>query len=1216
MMSFNISTLPLARDAVSLVRRLERTTGVSYELGKYVQDVSRQQDKPLKEQLTKWTKTVTDINNHINNNIITNANKLDPALSDKITRQIEPVQKVVAQLGRVAKNDAVIQQAKKVDDELSNQKQIMLNHIDGQCDVLLDIMKNELLMVSRKIHSLKDTKTVQIRRLKGTLNDAQHYLRKIDVEYTDTIQKHFNEISGKVTELDPKNTDSGAFDDECRIRRDVVGVRRKLVSIGENLEIYMADLDRWMEEAKTIIDAAKQNYADKILDIAKGVAGSKKNIILNAADEVEEKIVSPLKDYIQKEVIGEITRMVEKAQSEVNALDGKVRKDLEDIKTKIDNGIWDYIVHLSKAAKEDNLNDIVDQLNVKKIVKGLKAFAQGANGDNIKTSAYQALYFDLQKRFASDAFKAADAFSTHVKNVMKEYNKHKVGPISSALDAIKEYPKVLKVDATASTLQKFSTTIKDNLDALTLAFSDAGGHIRSSLITLENININNKLNGIKEKINSLQSTSLAKVIEETNKTIFEKVKKLEEVPNIVDTKRKQTFQKMQELKNELQNHLNNIKANVGIAYQEFTKAIQAVLDKLIEAHKNVENSIITVKQTLIDKTENAFSTLTSAVRSLFSASHAADLQALRALVDQQLREVQNIIARDAVTGVKGMLKWMKGTGEYSLGEIQKIVPTPTQPTLTAKDHSGKFKDLSTRFEKYADKVLVYIEGQVKTPNKDPSQDPESNPQSDNVHDIQGKLDYLLNYLKRNTSGNLSRPYNFDHTSNELLDKLKKSISALSPSTFHGSHNPLLLDALRRGMDKFTEQLSHAYVNTYSGCKPVEKWEEDKKIDNPQKPGEDITVQVLSTEGRNCAKVCLTVFDILSDKWDKMESSCGSHGDKQIHSGMIEKPGANLAKQGGKAEQIKNKLGAFFSAEGFTVSDNDKTQNGELNKDKNGSAIKTLCEKEIDISNPGLLDVLKRLDLGITHKSIKLNELVNYLYHILDKYRHACHLRHIPGAKPPTNICQMLYWLAGLYWNRMYNELRLHFDTWFKASTNDYKLSSDSFDVAAPYRDASTMKATVSIKNIKDLFNTVTLRSYEILRAFVGHGHADGRYACEFYTNPDNLEYPNDISKCFDMLVDICLRLNYQLHFLYTQCCNGPDSSGWRDCHYGRHVGGSNWNCNKFQCPGQQGDQSANQIANQTCEQHPKCCIKSPSKHIWKTVFQASSHIHSLCPVVS
>ncbi|GBE63370.1 hypothetical protein, conserved [Babesia ovata] len=395
MMSFNISTLPLARDAVSLVRRLERTTGVSYELGKYVQDVSRQQDKPLKEQLTKWTKTVTDINNHINNNIITNANKLDPALSDKITRQIEPVQKVVAQLGRVAKNDAVIQQAKKVDDELSNQKQIMLNHIDGQCDVLLDIMKNELLMVSRKIHNSASQRT---------LNDAQHYLRKIDVEYTDTIQKHFNEISGKVTELDPKNTDSGAFDDECRIRRDVVGVRRKLVSIGENLEIYMADLDRWMEEAKTIIDAAKQNYADKILDIAKGVAGSKKNIILNAADEVEEKIVSPLKDYIQKEVIGEITRMVEKAQSEVNALDGKVRKDLEDIKTKIDNGIWDYIVHLSKAAKEDNLNDIVDQLNVKsklgewvwemlkgnsepmasEIVKGLKAFAQGANGDNIK----------------------------------------------------------------------------------------------------------------------------------------------------------------------------------------------------------------------------------------------------------------------------------------------------------------------------------------------------------------------------------------------------------------------------------------------------------------------------------------------------------------------------------------------------------------------------------------------------------------------------------------------------------------------------------------------------------------------------------------------------------------------------------------------------------------------------------------------------------------
>ncbi|GBE63309.1 hypothetical protein, conserved [Babesia ovata] len=579
---------------------------------------------------------------------------------------------------------------------------------------------------------------------------------------------------------------------------------------------------------------------------------------------------------------------------------------------------------------------------------------------------------------------------------------------------------------------------------------------------------------------------------------------------------------------------------------------------------------------------------TSAVRSLFSASHAADLQALRALVDQQLREVQNIIARDAVTGVKGMLKWMKGTGEYSLGEIQKIVPTPTQPTLTAKDHSGKFKDLSTRFEKYADKVLVYIEGQVKTPNKDPSQDPESNPQSDNVHDIQGKLDYLLNYLKRNTSGNLSRPYNFDHTSNELLDKLKKSISALSPSNFHGFHNPLLLDALRRGMTQFTEQLGHAYVNKYSG-KTFGPLTKKEKVADPSKQKSDAAttteIDVLSTEGRNCAKVCLTILEEFYADFNTLKAHCYTKGGwTQLQINTYE----------------KNSLGDFFHKRGYEVNSEKGKQAGELqDKDtKKGTHISSdlLIKKITDGSTFPIIQAWRKTKYPTVTNSteISLFDFVDFIRELLRKYYQVCQLEHHSSTKAPSNIYQMLCWLSGFYFNPMYEKVKEQFNGLFD---KDIK----QLAVVVPDREKHTKTENLKASDLHTPLQQVCLRSQLTLTAILGHGHPDGRYACDFRTNIDNLLYPYAPSQCLDMLVDILKRVCQQTYFLYLQCNNSRIRGGWADCHYGRYVGGSSWDCNERQCPNEQcnlrpnqrADQSANQGTNQKCNQHPKCGVKSP-----------------------
>ncbi|GBE63478.1 hypothetical protein, conserved [Babesia ovata] len=1151
-----------------------------------MKSVSDSVNDNLQGQLEKWKSTLQKIEEHINTNIITNVSNLDPALSDKIKREIEPVQKVVAHLGKVAGDGGLEMMVTEVDNELLQQKNKLEGKINMQTHIVqvtLDeefgkILKNmnilhrqrhehfKVIRDSLDVAKLKvdewlgnptgttrveilgflDEVTTQINGVYTTLLSKKFDLDKL-VEQT---QEHFETLKKNTISLIGKNEESIEYN--WKILKAKVTLLCESISYGyDGTSGHLGEIENKVKDYAG--EFSKEKFKSSVVDewlndvlrtggtvdlsIDAYILSNKRSGYFQQQDQggIKQKVIK----HIRKVIDSKLQSIITGVTAVENSDKAGIATNLTKIKTCIDSFVQELTKSMQSAEFKSSkiVPEIVAEYDSDSglVVKSKK----DTQADNLLYSAFNRILKHLTER--------AKKASTERAWLDGTTDKTRVNGKSTIANEIDEAIKKVELigkefkdgenskQSHGKKLDAALKTVKQEIDTLTPLLNKAA-----------------KSGSILKKLGEM-SPPLA---------TLERIQR-NDATGEINKKRKDVDDKMQALRDNIAAVITAITLNVDKADKSLYEAIDAVDKSARSAQRIAEDSVKQLENALLQQVKTSFTTLTNSVHSLFSASHAADLQALRALVDQQLREVQNIIARDAVTGVKGMLKWMKGTGEYSLGEIQKIVPTPTQPTLTAKDHSGKFKDLSTRFEKYADKVLVYIEGQVKTPNKDPSQDPESNPQSDNVHDIQGKLDYLLNYLKRNTSGNLSRPYNFDHTSNELLDKLKKSVSDLTSPNFHGFQNPLLLDALKSGMRKFTEQLSHAYVNKYSGL-PLGKLVETKSDGD--------TEQVLSTEGRNCAKVCLTIVDILDrDMYTLKHSSLGGWKNDNIIS--------------------TTKLGAFLKECGYIVSDSADKQNGQLDRHHNGENICKLFSQKITYIAGESKNLVEKY--FSTKNGVEVDKIIKVHYTMFDKYRYVCHLKHVPNAKPPTTVCQMLHWLAGLYWNRMYNELRLHFDTWFKASTNDYKLSSDSFDVAAPYRDAWTMKATVSIKNIKDLFNTVTLRSYEILRAFVGHGHADGRYACEFYTNPDNLEYPNDISKCFDMLVDICLRLNYQLHFLYTQCCNGPDSSGWRDCHYGRHVGGSNWSCNKLQCPGQQGDQSANQIANQTCEQHPKCCKKSP-----------------------
>ncbi|GBE59972.1 hypothetical protein, conserved [Babesia ovata] len=587
---------------------------------------------------------------------------------------------------------------------------------------------------------------------------------------------------------------------------------------------------------------------------------------------------------------------------------------------------------------------------------------------------------------------------------------------------------------------------------------------------------------------------------------------------------------------------------------KLTEMIQEVINALSSARTQIIVHITDITEEIKLKSTTAATSIKRHALSQFAASKARALEKLKQLVTEKNEAIAAIIQKDSDSGLKGMMKWMNNNKSH-LQTIQGLVTPQSQPN---KDDGQKFREMSKEFQDYVAVILQYIEFQVKTPIPG-KLERNSNDQSERVKDIKSILDNLLGYLK-----STDKICHFDHISTSYLDALNASLLKLSPSAFHGFHNPLLLDALKAGMTKFTEQLSRAYVNRYSG-KTFGPLTEHKTVTDTEKTQgvkSPVTkkIELLSTEGRNCARVCLTVLETLFYDFESLSKLLPAKNADKINSG--------------------NSIGNFFSDRGYKVATKAGVQDGELdNSDKtNAQKINQLRDSKIN---------------GVSNGSDKLHELINRLATDLVSYYNVCHLNHITSPRAPTTVNEMLHWLAGLYYTPMYDKLAGKFAGFFDVPEGNGTTVSKAIEAAVPARRSERMLRDLTFKEMSDLFNNITIRPYHILVTILGHGHAGGRYACDFLTNPDGLNYPTDVNQCFDLLVDICLRLNEQILFLFKQCQNGPGSSGWRDCLYGRGVGGSSWNCNTMQCPNQNGNQKHNQMCNQKCDQSVKCGLKSP-----------------------
>ncbi|GBE63304.1 hypothetical protein, conserved [Babesia ovata] len=934
----------------------DKTSDVTAKLGKYYNQVYDKTD--LNGQLHEWTKTLQGISQELTIIETQQINVLDSALKARIMHKIEPIQKSVEVLLGAAREDGLERKVKEVDEAL----------------------QMELWKLLDKIGKLEHIKREQFDIIKRAIKDAQHFMDNgFDWDYRYKVLGMFEDIKRNVEDahnaLQKKKGELAGWVGKAQ-------TAFKLIKNGVGLkELPVTSIDKKWTELKGYVTGIVEGLIGK----EEGDTGDGPNGLLN---EIENGLMNYGGgfDHKFKSAIGSIVKeLVDEDKGEKGYLytyvseNKRQRKFLDsvqsnDIRTILNQVTPKVISHITEKLQQHVEN--VNISDVREIEKMLDAVKRCVSNFSKTFSQHNELQHDtiateIEAMFTSDPpLLPAVSSDSPAKPYLTQ-------AVSTILTAVKSAAQRVKDELESITTDKLNIKYKlgknvdeaiQKVESFRTTFGPTAGDIDFAL------------NQVKPKIDEL-----GEILEDTGITLKTDVDGLTSVLTALDNlkkensggvdgeinkKKKEADEKMNGLKTEIKYKLHVIEWNTRDADATLTQEIDAV-----------ENAI-----------KESFQTLTSEVRTLFAQGHKADLAALKTLIEEQKEEIEKIIEKDKSNGVKGLLREIHDHNT-TLDDMAKIAK---RTVSKSSEYSKNFTELSDALKWYLDAILYYTKDLAMTTNPDKPSEKRGNNESAKLDKIRLRVDALLEYLKYHDP---DRKYIFDHNSTRYLTELNESISSLSPSTFHGFHNPLLLDALKAGMEKFTDQLSCAYVNKYSGKRFGPLTEQDKT----KKPAD----KVLSAEGRNCAKVCLTILERVFHDLSWLLKNCKENGNW-------------------RSLQINTyrdvPLGNFFQTCGYTVNSETGKQTGHL-QDKacmTGQNIHELLFSESEVKR-----VFRHKDAD-KDKYGSLRNLHNYL----DDYYYVTHLEYHPSPRAPSNIHQMLQWLLGLYYNPMFRKVTTYFNELF------------------------------------------------------------------------------------------------------------------------------------------------------------------------------------------
>ncbi|GBE63031.1 hypothetical protein, conserved [Babesia ovata] len=549
-----------------------------------------------------------------------------------------------------------------------------------------------------------------------------------------------------------------------------------------------------------------------------------------------------------------------------------------------------------------------------------------------------------------------------------------------------------------------------------------------------------------------------------------------------------------------------------------TGPIQKATEFLDEAQRLQQKCIQSLHYHVEQKIKQANSDVTTEARKQYVCTVKALLTEFSKKVQGELDRMPDAIDIDLNKGLKG---FMKKFGEHFVVKVKEL------NDVDAKKFTPKSPLSHAVF--ILNKALGSFVHEVKTQTEFTSDIKKIRP----VHDA------LLNLFE-----GLKTSEHFNHEYSINLDALKKTFQGFHPSKF-GEPTTVLTQTLKEGIGALVKELDKAYVNKYEGSKAI-TWE-----------GTFTSAQV--QESKNIAKAFLTSIYTFHETLYTLNKGCMKGGEWRS---------MTCCETGKRGE---NPLGSFLKRSGFQIAKDDTSKEGELKFPSTAFTGETIYGKlfEQEFGDAEIVAHLRTCESNVSKKpkQFDFSDLLECLLYHTEKYNEVCHLSTFSAKKQPCSVSDMLTWLSGLTYNRVYTSLRFDALPPLLESDKPKSYSADNIEVSVVDNKSLYLNAypnKITYDNFVTAIDHICAMSYDVLICIAGHGDAETVYGSDLCNNSVQLHYPKTGEECLSTLLDIMRRLLPPLRFLVTQCGISPSDNA-----------------------NQKTNQSVNLRARQTANQTPK-----------------------------
>ncbi|GBE63024.1 hypothetical protein, conserved [Babesia ovata] len=664
--------------------------------------------------------------------------------------------------------------------------------------------------------------------------------------------------------------------------------------------------------------------------------------------------------------------------------------------------------------------------------------------------------------------------------------------IDKALTVIENEVSAISVGVTTKALEDLSTKIKENLDTLAIELYIAGKSINEKLENFKVDKIGTKLDATKALTGTLQQ------IHQDFNTLL-----------TVDVE----------------------------------KVIQAADEFIRQAPGMAEKTISSLKFDVEYQVKTATEKLTTEARKHYISTIKLQLEQFAARMAEHLKGLPEAIEKDKHIGFKGLMEKLESKPEKKpVDKHAYIIPKPEQSGMeklktavmqvssSPEQKKAAFKTLADAFPNFVFPLYKYFLGEIKRVHDD-NMSKHNPPRTDeqlygrHLIAIFDSFDALLRHLKDTNR--------FDHKVPGLLNMLSDAVNGLKPDGFYKNNTPVI-DCVPTGLTDFVKELKKVYISAYDRQPfngPLTILDSTKNLTDQQQPTDP--VYKLTDEGRDCAKVFMSMLEILNEDMKYLKKQCKSEwASRTIYSG--------------------SSLGTFLSNCGYIVPKNEKSQDGELRYNKQCDG-KYIYDTLLVGNFPCLFDADKNAKRAF-----------ETVYEYLQAYYVVCHVATSFSKKRPCSIYEMLAWCTSL----------LHHPVYFDLTTNDFgylfdepkKKEADSmeFDGISLEEPSSLSLAAypqkIAQSEIHDAIVHVTSLAPVILTTIVGYGDEFTTYAVDYRSNALNFTFPSSAGECLNMLLEFLRRMMPVFRFLHHQCTNLVSEHGWYSCKYGKDVKSAKWPC--------------------------------------------------------